>query len=92
MRIKTILREDEIQLTLSTSELVWLQVLLSEILGGTLPDKHMSGWAHSASRFKSILNEVKKEGFRINKTTPELEESEMPFIDSNKIDSTNGTS
>ncbi len=92
MRIKTILREDEIQLTLSTSELVWLQVLLSEILGGTLPDKHMSGWAHSASRFKFILNEVKKEGSRINETTPELEESEMPFLDSDKIESTYGTS
>ncbi len=89
MRIKTILREDEIQLTLSTSELVWLQVLLSEILEGTLPDKHMSGWAHSASRFKSILEEVKKEGHRIGVTSTE---PEMPFLDSDKIESTNGTS
>ena len=32
MKLRTILREDEIQLTLTTSELVWLQVLLDNII------------------------------------------------------------
>ena len=79
MKIKTVLKEDEIQLTLTVSELVWLQVFLDEVIEGTLADPHMSGWKSEASNLHMILCDVKPEGRRIKQTTPEIEQSELKF-------------
>ena len=76
MKLKTIIKEDEIQITLTTSELVWLQVLLSCI-------RHkdsISGWMEEMRKFENALSEVKREGCRMRETSPQFEESELRFL------------
>ena len=81
MKIKTILGEDEIQITLTTSELVWLQVFLGEVISiaTCLP-----GWKSEAATLHAILYEVKKEGKRVLPTTKEYEESGVKFLEAEK--------
>lgn len=81
MKIKTILKEDEVYITLTVSELVWLQVLLDNVIRNTLADPSLSGWKPEASRLLEILRQVKKEGERIIQTSPEFEQSELKFKD-----------
>ena len=81
MKIKTVLREDEIQLTLTVSELVWLQVFLGEVIGGTLADSHMSGWKSEAFALLEILRGIKREGERMKPTDPNVPEEELTFTD-----------
>ena len=76
MRLKTILIEPEIQFTLTTSELVWLQVLLHNIIY----KDSLSGWIEEVQKLSDILDRVKKEGECINRTSPEFENSELRFL------------
>ena len=76
MKLRTILREDEIQLTLTTSELVWLQVLLDNIIH----KDHLTGWVEEVETFLEMLNGVKKEGERVKGTSPAFENSELRFL------------
>ena len=76
MKLKTILREDEIQLTLTVKELIWLQVLLDSIL----QIDRLDGWKVEIKNLLGILDEIKKEGIRIKETSPEFEKIELRFI------------
>ena len=76
MRLKTILREDEVQLTLTVKELIWLQVLLDSIL----QIDRLDGWKVEIKNLLGILDEIKKEGIRIKETSPEFEKIELRFI------------
>jgi len=75
MRLKTVLREDELQITFTVSELTWLEVLLDCILN----EDDLSGWKNEVERLKKILCEIKPEGQRMKRTTPEFENSEIEF-------------
>ena len=75
MKLKTILREDEIQITFKMHELIWLQVLLDEVLHSNL-----SGWEKEVENLINILKNFRKEGERLKRTTPEMELSEFNFI------------
>ncbi len=76
MKIKTIHREDNIQITLTQTELVWLQVLFSSIQHGD----SLTGWYDEIMLFSNILKEVKEEGKRIKPTTMEFENTELTFL------------
>jgi len=76
MKLKTILREDEVQLTLTVKELIWLQVLLDSIL----QIDRLDGWKVEIKNLLGILDEIKKEGIRIKETSPEFEKIELRFI------------
>ena len=76
MKLKTILREDEVQLILTVKELVWLQVLLDSIL----QIDRLDGWKVEIKNLLGILDEIKKEGIRIKETSPEFEKIELRFI------------
>ena len=76
MKLRTIIREDEIQITFTTSELVWLQVLLNCIRH----KESVDGWGDEIRKLEDILSGVKREGCCMIETTPQFEESELRFM------------
>lgn len=76
MKIKTVLKEDEAQLTLTSTELTWLTTLLNCVIHGD----ELSGWKKEALKLWDLLSTVKQEGCRMQKTTEESEEDNYQFL------------
>lgn len=76
MRIKTTLHEDEIDLTLTTSELTWLQVLLHCLL----MNDSIEGWKDDIRGLLGHLDALNPEGHRMKRTTEKFEKTDLEFM------------
>ncbi len=76
MKVKTILREDEVQITFKMSEFVWLQVLLNSIVH----KDNLDGWVRESEKLLDLLEQIKKEGQRAKSTTEEFENYNLEFL------------